>query len=311
MCVIIERNPGFKIPEDKLESAIITNPDGWGLCFPSGNGELQTARSALAPEVELLDSVLHEQLRNEKIMLHLRYNTAGATNLRNAHPFPVMERGPDGVDIRMAHNGTIHSYKPSKDDTSSDTRLFVRDFVRPLFKRMAKVIEVEEVLADPLIKTILEGMIPSSSVLSFMDGYGNTLTINETGNGGKREEEWYYSNKYSFNRTHRTGVTQGNFTQGTSTGYGNGTLSQNGGTQTTVTTTSQATSTTPLFTEEYGINQEDLLHLDDTSIKQLTIAKKDDAQLLIKELLYIYKTLLTENTKLGKTVIALKGKLND
>lgn len=311
MCVIIERNPGFKIPEEKLESAIITNPDGWGLCFPSGDGELQTLRSAEAPEPEQLDYLLHQQLQNEKIMLHLRFNTAGATNLRNAHPFPVMERKKDGVDIRMAHNGTIHSFKPGEDDTSSDTRLFVRDLVRPLFKRMSKTIEVEEVLTDPLIKTILEGMIPASSVLSFMDGYGNTLTINETGNGGKREDEWYYSNKYSFNRTHREVNTTGNFTRGTSTGYGNGTLSQNGGTQTTATTTSQATSSTPLFTEEYGLEQDDLLHLDDESIKRLCVMKKADAQLLIKELLMIYQTLKTENTKLSKTVTALKGKLNE
>lgn len=205
MCIIIERNPHFEIPYADFESAVHVNPDGYGLAIPDGEGKLTVLRSPDKPDPQELYDIINGELIDKKLLIHLRYTTVGKTELRNAHPFPVLEYKTHGVDIRMAHNGTITDYKPkvSSGDRSSDTRAFVRDFVRPLFARLIKGFTSEEILNDPFVEYLLSEQIPSSSVLSFIDGYGNTMTVHETGNGGKREDEWWYSNTYSFNRAHR------------------------------------------------------------------------------------------------------------
>lgn len=205
MCIIIERNPNFEIPYEDFESAVHVNPDGYGIAVPRGDGRLEVIRSHEKPDPQEFYDLINNDLIDKKLLIHLRYTTVGKTELRNAHPFPVLEHRTHGVDIRMAHNGTITKYKPTatSGDRSSDTRAFVRDFVRPLFSRLIKGFTSEEILNDPFVEYLLSEQIPSSSVLSFIDGYGNTMTVHETGNGGKREEEWWYSNTYSFNRAHR------------------------------------------------------------------------------------------------------------
>lgn len=210
MCVIIERQPNFEIPYDDFESATHVNPDGYGIAIPDGNGKLSVIRSHKKPDPQELYSLINNELIDTKLLIHLRYTTVGKTDMRNAHPFPVLEYKIHGVDIRMAHNGTIGAFKPSGTDTSSDTRHFVKNYVRPLFQRLIKSMTSEEILSDPFVEWLLSDQIPKSSVLSFMDGYGNTMTIHEEGNGGKREEGWYYSNKYSFNRKHREPAPRSN-----------------------------------------------------------------------------------------------------
>jgi len=210
MCIIIQKEPEFKIPKDKFLNCVVNNPDGWGISASDGSGVLTTIRSVDGEtEAEELYDLIHGEFDKDKVLIHLRYNTAGETCLRNAHPFPILEFDTDGVDLRMAHNGTIHKYKRgAKDQRSweSDTRNFVANYVRPLFKRMAAGVGPSELLKDSFIEKILEDQIPTASVLSFLDGYGNSLNVNAEGNGGEQEEGWYYSNVYSFNPKHRLPV---------------------------------------------------------------------------------------------------------
>lgn len=228
MCLIIQREPNFEIPYDKFESAILNNPDGYGLSYPDKDGRLITIRNPDEPDPMELYRTISEELLEQKLMVHLRFTTAGATNLRNAHPFPILERGKDGVDLRMAHNGTLHKYKKHSSD-ESDTRVFVREFVRPLFKRLVRGMEPEELLNDPFTKKILEDQLTTASVLTFLDGNGNTLICNETGNGGKKEEGWYYSNTYSFNPSHRVKPTTTATTTTKTTGTGGAVATYNSG----------------------------------------------------------------------------------
>ena len=192
MCIIIQRDPGFVIPRDKFDNCVINNPDGWGLSVPDGKGMLSTIRSVDGEtNGDEVYSLLHDEFKDDKVLLHLRYTTAGETNLRNAHPFPILEEEVDGVDLRMAHNGTIHKYKHAMtSDLSweSDTRNFVRTFVRPLFKRMVAGVGPNELLKDEFITKLLNDQLTAASVLSFIDGFGNTLNVNGEGNGGKQEE---------------------------------------------------------------------------------------------------------------------------
>lgn len=269
MCIIIERKPDLTIPYDKFEASVLNNPHGYGLTFGE-NGKLTCIRDPKKPDPEELYRFLQEELKDQHILLHLRWNTAGKTNLRNAHPFSILERKTHGIDLRMAHNGTIHKYKPGGNSSESDTRSFVREFVRPLFARLVRGYDTAELFSDPFIEKMLSDQIPSSSVLTFLDGEGNSLRVNELGNGGKIEDGVYYSNTYSFNRQHRE--------KGTSVVpfHGSGTKSS-----TPIQTTG---GTGSKFSTKHRVDPEKLLTLSDASIKQVA-NQPAEAELLIKELL--------------------------
>lgn len=347
MCIIIQRDPGFVIPRDKFDNCVLNNPDGWGLSVPDGKGMLSTIRSVDGEtNGDEVYSLLHDEFKDDKVLLHLRYTTAGETNLRNAHPFPILEEAVDGVDLRMAHNGTIHKYKhPMTSDLSweSDTRNFVRTFVRPLFKRMVAGVGPSELLKDEFIIKLLDDQLTAASVLSFIDGFGNTLNVNGEGNGGKQEEGWYYSNVYSFNPKHRVPASQhtrsaGNYsTKGTDLtpyngNYGSqsqywekgryvGPKSQGAGTTSSGSpvTKQQEDTKVALFSTKFEVKDPfDLTLLSDETLLTLQEEAPADFMLLTKELLSIVYTQGQHNKKIEKencglleTIKKLKGESNE
>jgi predicted glutamine amidotransferase len=300
MCLIIQRDPKFILPFEKFESAIINNPDGYGLSYPDQDGKLITLRSADKADPDKLYKLINEELIDQKVMVHLRYTTVGDTILRNAHPFPVLERDVDGIDLRMAHNGTLSKYRPkSNTSTESDTRVFVREFVRPLFKRLARGMDPEELLSDDFTKKLLEDQLSNASVLTFLDGEGNSLICNETGNGGKQEDGWYYSNTYSFNPRHREPIPT---TYVTPSSYRNTYPSQ--GSVTPYTGSKFKDCTVQKFSKKYGLKSiTDSFHFSDDVICEIA-GKPVDSELLIKELIYSLqaceKDLKVANQKKGR-----------
>lgn len=284
MCIIIQRDAGFEIPYEKFKTAVLNNPHGYGLSFPDDKG-LSVFRNPEEPDPEALYRIINEELIDKNLLIHLRWTTVGATNMRNAHPFSVLERKTDGIDLRMAHNGTLHQWSQRADTDESDTRSFVRGYVRPLFKRLIKGMDSVDILNDDFCKKLLEDQLSSASVLSFLDGEGNTLICNPEGNGGKQDEGWYYSNTYSFNPDHRSKkkYTTGGGT--TSTGKttkttGNVTYLPSGGTRSIDTQTS-----TRRFTDRFKLKSiKAVKDFSDDTINRI-VADKDVAALLIKELI--------------------------
>lgn len=207
MCVIIELQAFTPIDKQNIETAILNNPDGYGIVAPNMDGTCEMIKG-LDCDADSIMTLLDE-FNQSPVMLHLRYNTAGATNRRNLHPFPILEFEKDGVDLWMAHNGTLtdweHPYRSTDDYAAweSDTRNFVRNFVRPLFKRLIKGMDIEDILSDPWVYEVLERELTAKSVLSFMDGFGNSLQVNPLGNGGSYTGGVWVSNTYSFNPEHR------------------------------------------------------------------------------------------------------------
>ena len=211
MCIIVSRAPGQEIDfETRFKSMVINNPHGYGIAIAEGDRLVVVKELAEEkPDPEAVYKLVQEELLDEQLMFHLRYTTAGETSLRNLHPFPVLEREADGVDLRMAHNGTIHKWKHPHTEVKykweSDTRHFVREFVRPLFKRLIRGAGTDDLLTDPWVIDLLNRELPGASVLSFIDGTGHTLEVNPTGNGGFYENEGliWFSNKYSFDELYR------------------------------------------------------------------------------------------------------------
>lgn len=289
MCIIYLKDNGVDIGYDRFVTSVNNNPDGFGLCFPDYNGKLITARSHIKPDPDKLYKLIHEEYSDKDIMLHLRYTTVGKTTLRNAHPFPILEYKEDGVDVRMAHNGTLNSkYRPGHNSDESDTRVFVRNYVRPLFKRLSRGMHSSDILKDQFVEEMLADQIPDRSVLCFIDGYGNSLIVNPKGNGGDFEEGLWYSNTYSFDSKHREPAKpkppKTNITP-ISTGF------------------PSSSCNVQLVSKELGVSSKDLLTMSDETIDEVC-KDKDLAARLIKELIHFGWCQAKENDTLK---VKLKG----
>lgn len=301
MCLIINRPANTELDFEKFKVAMINNPDGWGLSAADGSGKLITYRSPEEADPEKLFRFVQEEHKELPVLLHLRYTTVGKTTLRNAHPFPILEHTQDGVDLRMAHNGTLHAYK-GKNDGSSDTRNFVRVFIRPLFKRLIRGMTTEEILKDNWIHTLVNSELTTLSVVSFMDGYGNSLNVNATGNGGFTDENGvYYSNKYSFDPDHRlpASYTSGYYNgwTGPKTTTKTGNKPNTGGAVVPFNTGKDHALDTKQkkFSDLYELTDPvDLVDITDELVDYLVDSEPEDAKLLIKELLYEWSKSMEE-----------------
>lgn len=208
MCLITYRPKGVVLDKDDFMSAVKNNPHGYGFCIPMGDGSLFTQKKvAETTDGEALYDLLHGEFKDEDVLLHLRYTTAGETTLRNAHPFPVLEQSRHGVDVRLMHNGTLSDYKPginADNKWESDTRVFTRTFVRPLMDRMAKAIGYENLMEDVLTQHLVDSQLTSMSVVAMIDGMGRLMLVNEKGNNGFwNDDGCWFSNKYSHNPDYR------------------------------------------------------------------------------------------------------------
>jgi len=310
------REPNVTLDKLKFDTAVLNNPDGWGISVPDMEGQLDTYKS-VTTDKDGLYNLIHGEFKDRKMLIHLRYTTAGETSMRNAHPYPVLELGSDGVDMRVAHNGTLSKWAPpvtGPGSWESDTRRFVRGYIRPLFKRLIKGHTSEDVLSDPFVDSILDGQLTPMSVLTFIDGFGNTSVVNKAGNGGFTDKDGtYFSNKYSHDPLHRVpakkyggtyqmGKTTGTKTTGSrpATGNTHGTVSQIG--------KNYFTDCNPRsFMAKHGVDDPaDLALMSDETIQLLVEDHPEDAVLLIKELL-----LLHYKECRAVTSLVLKGGLKD
>jgi predicted glutamine amidotransferase len=204
MCVIIVREPGVSIPEDKIVSACKVNPHGWGIVAVQ-NGKLskfhQYKEGGNDPDM-VLEALRHA--RDHKVLLHLRYVTAGDKDIKNCHPFMVLEEEKHGLDVAFAHNGTLYSYRDPVTDGFSDTAHFVQRFLRPLMERTILFSGKQDLLKDPFLEEMLKKECTASSVFTMMDGFGNVTYMNKQ--HGQEHDGWWASNSYSFKDDHREPV---------------------------------------------------------------------------------------------------------
>lgn len=201
MCVIIHRLPKVIIPEDKIVSACLTNPDGFGISILNDD-RLETVKiheSKGNNPKDIMKAL--EDAKDNEVYLHLRYTTAGKTNEDNCHPFQVFKG--DNYEIQFMHNGTLGAFSKGKDHDYSDTWHFNEEILKPTIRAFYEV-EGAGVLLSPVVKRILHEF-KGGGVFVLYDNEGNRLTVENS--ACKQFDGWWASNEYSFNRNHRTPVT--------------------------------------------------------------------------------------------------------
>lgn len=117
MCVIACFKPNQMPPKDMLFNAVYNNWHSYGLVTKIDN-KLDIKR--VVPENGEVDpqevyDALHADVDYERF-LHLRHNTAGATNLENCHPFDLYYNEKTGRHLVFMHNGTLYPYVDKKWD---------------------------------------------------------------------------------------------------------------------------------------------------------------------------------------------------
>ena len=144
MCVIIHLPAGSKIDFDKLKNACHNNWHSYGLVTRI-DGKLDIRR-VLPKSGEVDPEEVQEAIEKDEEFerfLHLRHNTAGATTLKNCHPFDVYYS--EGRQVVFMHNGTFNEYKPKRFDDKgkmeddpngpSDSVTFAEENITPLLVR--------------------------------------------------------------------------------------------------------------------------------------------------------------------------------
>lgn len=198
MCVILKREAGVTIPADKIETACDINKHGFGVVWRHGS-KLQYEYCLDQPNDPKVVSDLLQKLKDKQVFVHLRHATVGTVSQENAHPFIVLNKKKNGLDLAFMHNGTLFEYKPKDDAVKSDTSNFNDTFVKPLALRIHKYAG-DNLIGDDIFIKVLSKEIGYTSVVVLVDSRGRHLIFNEK--HGAQFEGWWASNDYSFKQTH-------------------------------------------------------------------------------------------------------------
>lgn len=194
MCLIIVRNPGIEIDPDKLRSACLVNPDGFGVSVID-RGKIETIKQFTGKGNDANELIrIFNEAKDQKVIAHLRFTTKGKANLDNCHPFPLYKEGE--YEAMFMHNGTISLFG---DEERSDSRHFAEDILGPMTRAFYGV-DGASVFENKTYREVIEKYRPGGSIFTLYDSEGNVFSMGK----GVEHEGWWSSNDYSFNRNHRS-----------------------------------------------------------------------------------------------------------
>lgn len=142
MCNITTLPKGVMPDFEKFSNCCYNNWHSYGFVTKI-DGKLDIRR-VVPKSGEIDPKELYEALDKDvefERFVHVRHNTAGATDLRNCHPFEIYYNPAKGRQIVFMHNGTIHEHKSKKtvdgktvDDENgpSDSLNYATNVLQPL-----------------------------------------------------------------------------------------------------------------------------------------------------------------------------------
>lgn len=282
MCVAIEKPGDFEIPHEKLVSACIVNPDGWGIMANDRGQIVSRTHYSGDNDPDQVARALEEYARFDNVYLHLRYRTKGKTDALSCHPFTIHSKNSN--KLMLMHNGTLSGYGNEEVVDSLD---FGLKLVGPLYERLLGF--TDKPLEDPIFQDVITEYTGSTSKIVLMDTKGSFIVNRKSGFEFTEKDTglvWWASNNYSFNRTHREPSKPTVY-------YGSNTRT---GTQ--LTSTSQVKETTPevaKFPERQlrpsfmdgfdGMDIYDFVDLTQQDVDNIVDFAPDKAKLLIMDLL--------------------------
>ena len=199
MCLLIVQKQKNKVTKKQFKNAWERNNDGVGYSFVK-NGKIVTKKylddDGFKKFLKSINSDVNRHGDESPFLIHFRYTTHGATNLKNCHPFRVSD------DLVFGHNGCINGV--DDDFEKSDTAVFNDDIVKNL---------PSDWLNNPSIVKLVEGFIGHSK-LAFLHKDKSFDILNENlGHWTNKGGIWFSNDGYK-KPTYKKVKTQW------STGYG-------------------------------------------------------------------------------------------
>lgn len=184
MCLIIKKPHGKVIPAKHLLYSSDHNADGWGIMWAS-NGRVHVERG-METGVKALNAAL-ATAKNRRVYTHQRFGTHGSKTLDNCHPFCVLDKDRDGIDLYLMHNGVL-SAVPEFDLTKSDTWHYMQAL-------RGAILADRSLLTNAAFWKAIAVDIGRSNKFVFLFGDGREVILNR--DSGTDIDGLWYSNTYS------------------------------------------------------------------------------------------------------------------
>lgn len=180
MCLIsVRRKDSEKFHDKYFTLANERNADGIGIMYVKEGRVVAKKLEGRAAAYQ--KRALYTEFANAPApsCLHVRIGTAGnKSDEFNAHPFQILDKEQDGVDLWMMHNGHFNN-ADKIDSTKSDSWHFANLYIKKLVKKNPYI------LCDPYIQQMIKLFTAGSRVV-FLYSCGTRIILDD---GAGHEDE--------------------------------------------------------------------------------------------------------------------------
>lgn len=177
---------GVELPEKYIREGARTNRHGFGIMYFDPIAKKIVVFKHAEYDINTVVKNI-TALKEFEVVIHFRIMTHGSIKDENCHPFRVLSKAGNAMEMWMMHNGTITGVETEGDET--DSNAFIRSVMVPILKKKPGVIRV------PAFQKLIKETI-NKSRLVFMYGSGEVTIINKEG-GAERDGCWF-SNHTAF-----------------------------------------------------------------------------------------------------------------
>ena len=194
MCLIILANDLNSLSLKDMETAFERNSDGFGVMYLNKKKEFISDKFVPKNFTEVKNFFNLHKDQTDRMAIHFRFTTVGATNKKNCHPFKSYTS--DNHIIGMMHNGARLPVKVNH-KKCSDTWHYNQYVLKPRFTK-----NPNKVLNSKFIKA-LEVHIGSDKMI-FLDSKSEKFIIVNQNLGNYKGANWFSNDywdtpKFSFN----------------------------------------------------------------------------------------------------------------
>ena len=185
MCLIIVANDIKSLSYKDLETAYSRNSNGFGVMYLNKNNEFISDKFVPKNFNEVKNFFNVHKAQTNKIIIHFRFTTEGATNKKNCHPF--ISYKSDERMIGMMHNGPRLPI-PLINKKCSDTWHFNEYYLKTVFRNNPNVILNSDFQSE------LANHIDNDKMV-FLDSKTQKIIIINEHHGNYKGANWF-SNDY-------------------------------------------------------------------------------------------------------------------
>ncbi len=192
MCVVCFTPPNIKVRKKLLKECFNNNPDGIGFAYCAPDGSETIIKKGYFSFRKFWFDYREVQELNTPTLIHFRIATSGQIDEENCHPW-MIDR-----NHALVHNGVLEHKIGWKSDDTSDTGLFTKHFLKPIFESNPNL------WLQPSFKWLLEESIGLTNKIVILRNDGEFRIFNEK--AGEWFEGTWFSNKSFKEKRVRSGV---------------------------------------------------------------------------------------------------------